>query len=245
MRDVKNTYLAPIYEDEVVRRICMIVRATGFMGIGNSYRQISQYRLLKKWEQQYSIKSALEAPYDQATLGVDGLIFSFKARKAIDLANIPDNNYDLVWNFGFVQRKPRLIYEMKRVSKRYIATFVPNVYNPGTLYHKFYHKMYERHCHHPERGHPTLMTLKGLHKLFEEANLRLLESGYIDIPLWPDTVVTLRELLGSKKREIIYIKPPIRLLYILENLEKILYPKIILAHHCYVLGEKVRNQTII
>jgi hypothetical protein len=238
MKLLNNTYLAPIYNEEVVRRICRIVRTTAFMGIGNSYRQISQYRLLKKWEEQYSIKSALEAPYDEATLGVDGLIFSFKAEKAKDLTNISSNAYDLVWNFGFIQRNPKLIYEMKRVSRRYVAVFVPNIYNPGALFHKLYHKIFKTPCYHPERGYPALMTLKGLQKLFEEADLKPLESGYIDIPLWPDTVVTLKELLGAKKREVIYVKPPIKLLYTLLSIEQILYPKIILAHHCYMLGEK-------
>jgi hypothetical protein len=234
-----NVYLAPIYSAEVARKIYRIVKNTAFMGIGNSYRQISQYRLLKKWEQEYSIRSALEAPYDHATLGVDGLIFSFKAEKAIDLINIPSNTYDLVWNFGFIQRKPILIYEMKRVSKRYIAAFVPNIFNPGVIFHKLYHKLYKTPCYHPERGHPTLMTLKGLQELFKEAGIRIVEKGYVDIPIWPDTVVTLRELLGAKKRGIIYIKPSMKMLYTLVNLEKILYPKIIFAHHCYVLGEKI------
>lgn len=228
-----------IYEDETLRKIYKIISATAFMGIGNSYRQISQYKLMKKWERQYNIKSALEAPYDQATLGVDGLIFSFKAEKGKDLAGFPDNSYDLVWNFGFLQRKPELIYEMKRVARRYVVAFVPNVANPGVLVHKIYHKVYKKPCYHPERGHPTLMTLSGLRQLFVQAGLKILESGYVDIPPWPDTVVTLRELLGAEKRQVIYIKPSLKFLYILVNLEDILYPKSIFAHHCYVLGEKI------
>lgn len=207
-----------------------------FKGIGNLFRQYSQYQLMKKWEVKYQFHSALEAPYDDATDGIDGsiLLCSHDACTALD--GIPAESYDFVWNFGFLQRKPSLIWKMKKISRRYVAAFVPNYLNPGTIIHMLYHLIYGGPCTHPERGDKRLMSVQSLIWLFKYAGLEILESGYIDLPPWPDTIVTIKQLFGVKERSV--LKIPIDVGQLLP-FERIAFPKRIAAHHCYIFGEKM------
>jgi len=238
LKEKKINYRTLLYNIRTLSKISYVLKKTSFMGIGNAFRQVSQYRLMKKWEVEYFIRSAIEVPYDQATLGVDGIIFDFKAARAVSPDKVPSESYDLAWNFGFLQREPSLIYELRRISKCYVAAFVPNILNPGSLVHKLYHRIYKTPCFHPERGNPIYMVLKGLVDLFKRADLEIVEAGYMDVPPWPDTVVTLKELFGSKRRGTLRIPINVRTLITLMNVEEILKPRFIFAHHCYVFGRK-------
>ena len=206
-----------------------------FKGIGNLFRQYSQYRLMKRWEEEYNFSSSVEVPYDEATDGIDGNIFSHSHEAHRTLNSLSKKSFDFVWNFGFLQRQPSLIWKMKKISKKYIAAFVPNYSNPGTLIHKLYHLIYKKPCNHPERGDPRLMSMNGLRKLFENVGFNVLEVGYVDIPPFPDTVVTIKEFFGSGGRNA--LKIPINVKKLLP-FEHILFPKFIFAHHCYVFAEK-------
>jgi len=206
-----------------------------FKGIGNVFRQYSQYQLMKKWEKKYSFNSAIEAPYDLATDGIDGMILSCHHKASTTLDNIPAGSYDFLWNFGFLQREPHLIFKMRKISGKYVAAFVPNFLNPGNVIHKLYHNIYDTPCIHPERGNPAYMSVQGLRKLFESAGLKILESGFIDLPPWGDTVVTIKEFFGMKGREV--LKIPIDVRWLLP-FELIAFPKKIFAHHCYVFARK-------
>jgi|YelNatPaOPRAMG01_1025707.scaffolds.fasta_scaffold09884_5 hypothetical protein len=215
-------------------QINRVLKMRKYRGIGDVFRRCSQYFLLKDWEQKYDFGSAVESPYDEATDGVDGLILSCPYKAVQDIDKLQPKSFDLVWNFGFIQRQPLLILKMRRISKKYIAAFTPNCFNPGLLVHKFYHFAYEKECTHPERGDASFMKINGLIKLFEWADLKVLEYGYIDIPPWPDTVVTIKQFFGKKSWEPIEFKVNIRPLLIFE---KVLLPKAIFAHHCYILGQ--------
>ena len=133
-----------------------------FRGIGNEFRRFSQYQLFRRWETQYGFHSALEAPFDHATDGIDGEVFSCIHKASRTLDGFEARSYDFVWNFGFLQREPSLIWKMKKKSKRYVAAFVPNYLNPGFIVHKLYHKVYSGPCFHPERGDKSLMSIDGL-----------------------------------------------------------------------------------
>jgi len=218
-----------------------IIKKTSFMGIGITFRQISQYRLMKRWEQEFGFTSVLEAPYDHATLGVDGVIFSCPAESRKSIEDVPNNSYDMVWNFGFLQRSPSLIFEMKRVAQRYVAAFVPNCSNPGAFIHKLYHFIRRTPCTHPERGYREYMALSGLTYLFESAGLEPIERGYIDIPPWPDTVVTLQELLGASQRRALPIRVNFTDFIWLMQFEDLLKIRKVFAHHCYILARKPKR----
>jgi hypothetical protein len=219
-----------------------------FNGIGNLFRQYSQYSPMKRWEAKYDFKTALEVPFDHATDGIDGNVFSMPHSVVLDADEVSDGDavrymqkmdatsHDFVWNFGFLQREPLLIVEMVRISRKYVAAFTPNYTNPGTIAHKLYHSLYGNVCVHPERGDKTLMCVEGLKSLFKNAGLKILDAGYVDIPPFPDTVVTVKEFFfGSTSRNVLKIPVNIRGLL---PFERIGYPRRIVAHHCYVLGVK-------
>lgn len=204
------------------------------VGFGNLYRKLSQYPLMRRWEKQYEIKSGLQAPYDPY-INDDPDIFGFQCEFSDSLSGLREGIYDLVFNFGFVQRDPELIYGMRRVSRRYVAAFVPNAYNFGHGFiHPMYHKMRRSVCNHIDRGDRTLMTLQGLEDLFEKAKLTIVEKGYVDIPPWLDTVVHLSELFGSSGPNPLRLPLPKALVHV-EKLWPYWFKKV-QAHHVYALG---------
>lgn len=219
-----------------------------FNGIGNLFRQYSQYALMQNWEDKYQFKSALEVPFDHATDGIDGNVFSMPHTVILDADELSTRDilncmkkkeaesYHLVWNFGFLQREPLLISEMARISQQYVAAFTPNYTNPGTIAHKLYHSVHGDECIHPESGDKTFMCIEGLKSHFKNAGLKILDAGYVDIPPFPDTVVTVKEFFfGSTTRGVMKIPVNVKKLLPFEHIG---YPRKIVAHHCYVLGEK-------
>ena len=207
-----------------------------FNGIGNLFRQYSQYQLMQTWEKKYQFNTALEFPFDRATDGIDGNCLSCE-HVAIEDYKVVDTKAEFVWNFGFLQRQPELLEKMKASSTKYVAAFVPNFFNPGTIVHLIYHKVYKdsNPCNHPERGNWKLMNLSGLRKMFEQSGFKILELGYVDIPPFPDTVVTIKEFFGSKSRDVLKVPGDMKKLL---WFEKVAYPKFIFAHHCYIFAEK-------
>lgn len=220
---------------DVWNKIEPLLRLRRNRGLGDIYRRCSQYLLLKRWEQQYGFSSAAEAPYDEATGGIDGLILECSYRAVKNISDLEPKSVDFIWNFGFIQRHPYLIFKMKKVSRKYVAVFTPNCLNPGMLIHRFYHLIHRNECNHPERGDKRLMKINGLIKLFESAKLKILEYGYMDIPPWFDTVVTVRQLFSvNSDWAPLEIKVDVKPLIVFES---VLKPKSIFAHHCYILGQ--------
>lgn len=228
MKDLVNDFIYPTETEQ-------ILQLKPYHGIGDIYRCYSQYRLMKLLEKTYKFQSVVEVPYDHSTMGVDHNIFRCMHSSFRDFNKLKGKPYDLVFNFSFLQRDPSIIFEMKKVSRRYILVFVPNGFNPGMIFHNLYHRIYAAPCNHPEQGDPKLMTLDGLRTSFHGAGIKVLEMGYIDVPPWPDTVVTLTELLGSSSRKCMKLPFPKPLLYF-EKLGRKLGK--FLAHHLYVFGEK-------
>lgn len=208
------------------------------VGFGNTYRKLSQYPLMRKWEKKYGFTTALQSPYDPY-INDDARIFTCDLTFSPSLSNVASKSYDLVFNFGFLQRSPCLISEMKRVSKHYIAAFAPNRYNFGSGFiHPFYHKVRGTVCQHLtayDKAEPSLMTLGGLIGLFERSGLTVLEKGYIDIPIWLDTVFYVSEIFGSRRPVPMRIPMPRRLVS-LEDLWPGWFRKV-QAHHLYVFAE--------
>lgn len=202
-----------------------------YRGIGNEFRETSQARLMIRLRDKYDIQSVMNCPYDHATdPSIDNKMFpQWSASK-----QFPSQGFwDLVWNFGFVQRDPLIIEKMVKLG-RYILVFTPNCTNFGMLTHKLYHKIRGDVCNHPERGSHSLMNLRGLTHFFQRENLHILESGYVDCPPWPDTVVTLTELFGGSSRKVMRVPFDERLLLFERLTMKV---PLVMAHHCWVLGK--------
>lgn len=98
-----------------------------------------------------------------------------------------DDSFDLVWNFCVMEHfyNPlSVLKEMTRISSKYILVMIQNVWNIGTLPHIFYHKLTRKLWDH---GNTKWMSTKGMESLIEKLNLKIVEKGMIDIPIWPDT----------------------------------------------------------
>lgn len=175
---------------------------------------------------------------------------NLKSGKTHDLP-FADNSFDLVWNFCIVEHFKNpvpLIREMTRISRRYVLIITQNKYNYGTFFHIIYHKLIKKKWNH---GLFKWMTFKGIEQLVNRNNLKVLERGCIDAPIWPDTWdMPIRGLFkkfliifgkswkwGSLKKN----KRPSTLLLLCEKIEKLplLFIKMLIAHHLYILCEKV------
>jgi len=224
-------------KSEVMRRVFLASQRKPYRGIGELWRMASQYCLLRKWERKYGFRSSCEVPYLNYVWGVDGL--------ALDCPHIAYRNFyevkekfDFVWNFCVIQQNPKILFDMMKCSKKYVASFVPNSLNVGRIIHDLYHFVHGTECMHPDRGNKSLMTLNGLKKLFNQAGARILEAGYCDMPPFPDWVISLKNFFKATDMEGEY--NPSKTIQMLEEIfwfdQTNPMPKRIWAHHPYVLG---------
>jgi len=245
----------------------LICQHTQDEGFGAVYERIMLERLLKKLVEGHKIQSVLEygsvitkgydnlAIMDQAQaviadkdIGLIKSLWKFKKKPCfVDFKNIKAK-FDLVWNFALVQQDPDLIEKMIVYSKKYVLVFTPNFLNIGTPAHYLLHWLSKTECQHAERGRIDLRTPLGLKKFFIRQGLRVLKTGMVDLPPWPDTAFSIKDvkkMLGFKvkKNKQWFPKEP---KVILEKIEKMTFLeqsslpsffKLFFAHHLFVLGE--------
>lgn len=195
----------------VEEEICAKTQEEGF---GATYERIMLERLLKNLQKKYKFKTILELGC-HITKGFDNLALKENGCK-ISVASVDINalkekwekfkekpkfvgmasqgKYDLVWNFAMVQLKADIINQMKRNSQKYVLFFTPNILNYGTPFHVAYHLLTGTECHHAERGKVILRRKKCLERVARVYELKVLESGYVDMPWWPDTAFGIREV---------------------------------------------------
>lgn len=230
-------------------RELLICQKTQNEGFGAVYERIMLGRLLKRLAQKYGIRSVLEYGCS-ITKGYDNLALMSQCEVTVANENAPppEGRFDLVWNFALTQQEPRLLEKMKQHSKRYILVFTPNLLNIGTPIHLMLHVLSRTKCQHAERGRIALRTPWGLKNFFAKQGLKVLEAGIIDIPPWPDTAFSIKDvkrMLGFKIRENEpwFSQDPEIILAKIEKmsfLEKSSLPyllKLFFAHHLFVLGE--------
>jgi hypothetical protein len=165
-----------------------------------------------------------------------------------------DNSFDFVWNFAYIPicKKPDdFIEEMKRVSKRYVAIFSVNSGNIGFPIHRFVHKKTKIEWTHGDIRYNNRHFIK---KKMYEHGLRVVETGFVDCPVWPDSLgfrdVRLHRMnidFNMMDWEAPYVAMlanstfPLwmRLVYMVENLPFPKCIKSIYAHINYTVAEKV------
>ena len=182
-------------------------------GIGTLYERIVKGRMLRNLATTYGYRSVVELGCS-VTKGFDNLAFLDQgldvtvADAQIDtiragwrFADKPRFSTledapaaDLVWSFARAQLDPTVIDAMKRLARRHLLVFVPNVLNPGAPVHFTYHLLTRTRCRHAERGRPGLRTRAGLVRLVARRGVRVLSSGYIDAPPIPNIAFSIREL---------------------------------------------------
>ncbi len=123
-----------------------------------------------------------------------------------------------------------------------------NRYNIGTYPHVFYHRFKRQEWDH---GDLKWMSFSGLNKMIKKNNLKIVEKGVIDVPIWPDTWDTpIRGIFkgGMKaigkdwdwdfERSFNSKNSLIKFSSIVEKLPIGRFLKLPLAHHLYFLARK-------
>jgi hypothetical protein len=101
--------------------------------------------------------------------------------------SFPSAHFDLVWNFNRLPfRDPeRLVAEMARLSRRYVALVTPNRRNYGFPARRLYHRRTGLPWTY---GDTAVMTPRAVHELLRRAGLRILDTCWLDVPWWPDII---------------------------------------------------------
>jgi len=160
-----------------------------------------------------------------------------------DLQTLPLNSstFDLVWNSDVIthfENPFECIREMARVTKRLVLVFVPNRLHIGNLLLQLYLDVTKAKS---EIRYECSMTVKTLRRIFEKASLKIVEQGYIDVPLWPSHLSVFS--LAKKKRwnwSTVDFTSVSKLIHVQSILEESLPKRIkaVQAHIVYVLGKK-------
>lgn len=102
--------------------------------------------------------------------------------------SMASESYDFVWNFAYIptcEEPDALIEEMKRISKKYIAVFSVNAGNIGFPIHRMVHKKTGIPWTHGDIRYNNRHFIK---KKLEEHGLKIVETGFVDCPVWPDSL---------------------------------------------------------
>ena len=78
-----------------------------------------------------------------------------------------------------------LLFEMARISRKYVLIFVPNRMNYAFWLHRLHHCVA---CQRWDHGRIDLMHANPWRDLFAKANLRVKQTFHVDCPWWPDIV---------------------------------------------------------
>lgn len=101
---------------------------------------------------------------------------------------IPSSSQDFVWNFAYIptcENPDQLIEEMKRISKKYVAIFSVNAGNIGFPIHRIVHKKTGIPWTHGDIRYNNRHFIK---KKLKEHGLKIVETGFVDCPVWPDSL---------------------------------------------------------
>ena len=139
---------------------------------------------------------------------------------------------------------------MARLSRRYVLFIAVNRFNPGFSSHRLVHRWFRVPWTH---GDPSFMNPFRVRRYFQGCGLRVLKTGLVDTPPYPDSLgfrdmrlhrknVDLNEI-DWESRTIAWMKSgrypaKIRLLYFFEWLPLPFPVKLLYAHLFYVLAEK-------
>lgn len=106
----------------------------------------------------------------------------------LEHTGLPANSYDFVWNFAYIPKADdpnAMIEEMKRLSKKYVAVFSVNAGNIGFPIHRLVHKKTQIPWTH---GDIRWNNRKFIKKQMESHGMKVIEQGFVDCPVWPDSI---------------------------------------------------------
>lgn len=185
-------------------------------------------------------------------LGLEDMV-DFKAVDNLYATNLPSNSFDFVWNFAYLpiaDNQDKLIQEMKRISKRYIAFFSVNYGNVGFHIHRTIHRMKNVPWTH---GDVYYNRRRKIALFMRQHGLNVVKKGFVDCPVWPDSLGfrDMRLHRENIKFDNVDWESPylasmasgrfplwIKLVYAWEKTPNFAFLKTLYAHINYVLGEK-------
>jgi SAM-dependent methyltransferase len=105
-----------------------------------------------------------------------------------------DGSFDLTWNWAALWHLPdgpaELLRELARVTRRVVFVAMPNRVQVGYLLRKY---LLERDfVNHVDESWADISRIRGI---LEDAGLRIVDQGVLDVPPWPDTVMPASEVL--------------------------------------------------
>ncbi len=191
-------------------------------------------------------------------LGVAGQV-EFLDVQDIQSTSLANDSYDFVWNFAFIPTYPDpagLLREMARVSRKYVALFSVNRRNVGFHLHRFAHWANHIPWSH---GDARFNDPHFLQRFLMQQGLRVVETGVVDCPPWPDSVgfrdIRLHKqgitssVVDWRVPYISYLKEQrfpwwFRYVYALETLPLPLPAKYLYAHIFYTVAEKNAEENV-
>ena len=115
----------------------------------------------------------------------------------------PDSVFDLTWNWAalwYLDDPEALLRELVRTSKRVVFVAMPNRVQVGYLLRKY---LLERDfVNYVDEGWADIGRVR---RVLEDAGLRIVRQGVLDVPPWPDTVMPASDVLqrlGIKSRKL-------------------------------------------
>lgn len=201
-------------------------------GLGTTYERFVLHDFFKKLQDRYHVENVLEAPSFGMTgvSGINSLWWACNGCKVTvcdsdveregkiravwkevkadadvvhidDYGRLPfrDRSYDLSWNFAsllFITSLETCLAELARVSSKVIFICVPNTYN---VFHVI------RSMRGSETQNVENINDKRIRSTMGKLSWQVVESGYLDVPPWPDIAMKKEDLLKkiglSRKRE--------------------------------------------
>ncbi len=105
----------------------------------------------------------------------------------------PDHAFDLTWEWAglwFLSDPEGLLRELVRVSRKVVFVAMPNRWQVGYLLRRYFlDRDFFQHVD------ESWADMKRVRRVLEDAGVRVVEEGVLDVPPWPDTVMPAREVL--------------------------------------------------
>jgi len=110
-----------------------------------------------------------------------------------DQLPFPDHSFDLSWNWAalwYLADAEALLNELVRVSRRLLFIAMPNRAQVGYLMRKY---LLERDF--VDQVDESWADIGRVRRVLENARVRIVAQGVLDVPPWPDTVMPASEVL--------------------------------------------------
>jgi len=114
-----------------------------------------------------------------------------------------DRSFDMTWQWAglwYLRNPAGLLRELARTSRRVVFVAMPNNIQVGYWMRKLVIDR-EFFANHDE----TWTNIARLRRILEDAGVRIVEQGVLDVPPWPDTVMPANEVLkrlGIRSRKL-------------------------------------------